>query len=343
MSGEEVTCMRCGATAVPADRFCESCGIVLSAVHRVAVPRIAKFQEISFVCTDCGSGTYVDEYCSVCGDRRTDPDREQADLDGIVLVTDRGLEYTRNEDAAAAGIVACGPGDAPYAIAVAVCDGVSTSSAADMAAKSASMAGVDAMLSALAASRTPQSAVLAGLSDAAKAAAEVGSDSLNPTVAPSCTYSAVAVVPTSGGVQIAVGNVGDGRVYWLPEPPAPARCLTVDDSLAQELIAAGAAADSEAVQAGAHTLTRWFGADAEAAPWSDSSVRSITTSERGLLVMCTDGLWNYLPEAGDIARVCAGNDASAASCALVDYALSVDGTDNITVAVIPIGGRHDFG
>ena len=81
------------------------------------------------------------------------------------------------------------------------------------------------------------------------------------------------------GAEIAVGNVGDSRVYWLPEPPAPAQCLTVDDSLAQELISAGVPAESEAVQAGAHTLTRWLGADAEPTPWSDSSVRPITTAE----------------------------------------------------------------
>ena len=77
-------------------------------------------------CADCGDETYVDEYCTVCGNRRAEPARDQAELDGIVLITDRGLEHPRNEDAAAAGIVACGVGRA--AIAVAVCDGVSTSS-----------------------------------------------------------------------------------------------------------------------------------------------------------------------------------------------------------------------
>ncbi len=242
----------------------------------------------------------------------------------------------RNEDAAAAGIVACGSGDA---IAVAVCDGVSTSSAADMAAKGASTAGVDAMLNALAASRKPQSAVLAGLTDAAKAAAAAEADSPDSAIAPSCTYAAVAVVPTSTWtVEIAVGNVGDSRVYWIPEPPTHARCLTVDDSVAQELISAGAAADSEAVQAGAHTITRWLGADAEPTPWSDSSVRPIIIAERGFLLVCTDGLWNYLPEADDIGRICAGKDAAAAASALVDFALRAGGQDNITVAVIPIGG-----
>jgi PPM family protein phosphatase len=334
MSAGEVTCMRCGATVVPADRFCESCGTLLSAVRRVEIPRVAL--EASPVCSDCGNGTYVDQYCSVCGQRRAEPDRDQAELDGIVLVTDRGLEHPRNEDAAAAGVVTCEAGDA---IAVAVCDGVSTSSAAETAARSASTAGVDAMLDAFAASGNSHSAALAGLVGAAKAAADAGADTRRMEIAPSCTYAAVAVVPTSTGeVDVAVGNVGDSRVYWLPESPGVARCLTVDDSVAQELISAGVAADSVAVQAGEHTLTRWLGADAEATPWSASGTPFMTVTEPGVLLLCTDGLWNYLPEADDIAKTCSGLDAAAAASALVDYALAAGGQDNVTVAVIPIGG-----
>ena len=334
MNGEGVKCMQCGATVVSADLFCESCGAILRAVRRVAIPGQAPSQELP--CADCGGATFVDDYCAACGNRRAEPARDQADLDGIVLITDRGLEHPRNEDAAAAGIVACGSGEA---IAVAVCDGVSTSSAADTAAKAASTAGVDAMLNALAADRKPESAVLAGLTDAAKAAAAAGADTPNLAIAPSCTYAAVAVLPTAEGTtEIAVGNVGDSRIYWLPEPPTHARCLTVDDSVAQELISAGVAAESEAVQTGAHTITRWLGADAEPTPWSDSSVRPITIAEPGVLLVCTDGLWNYLPEADDIARICGGYNAVEAAGALVDYALSAGGQDNVTVAVIPIGG-----
>lgn len=333
MNGGEVTCMRCGAPVVPADRFCESCGTVLSSVRRVAVPGVS--MEASDVCTECGNGTYVDDYCSVCGQRRSEPDRDQTRLDGIVLVTDRGLVHTRNEDAAAAGVVACGSGEA---IAAAVCDGVSTSSAAETAARGASVAGVDAMLNTLAASCNPQSAALAGLAAAAKAAAEAGADTADMDVAPSCTYAAVAVMPEpTGSMEIAVGNVGDSRVYWIPEPPTHARRLTVDDSVAQELISAGVAAESEAVAVGAHTLTRWLGADAEPT-WVESGVRPITVTEPGLLLLCSDGLWNYLPEADEIARICAGRDAAAAASALVDYAMAAGGEDNITVVAIPIGG-----
>jgi serine/threonine protein phosphatase PrpC len=337
MNCEGVKCMQCGATVVSADLFCESCGAILCAVRRVAIPGQAPSRELP--CDDCGGATYVDDYCTACGNRRAEPARDQADLDGIVLITDRGLEHSRNEDAAAAGIIVGAAGEGPSAIAVTVCDGVSTSADAHTAAVSASLAGVEAMLRALAASRQTRSAVLAGLTDAAMAAASAGLSSVDLTMAPSCTYAAAIVVPTpTGGAEITVGNVGDSRVYWFPEPPASAQCLTVDDSLAQELITAGVPADSEAVQVGAHTLTRWLGADAEPTPWSDSSVRTVTTTDRGVLVMCTDGLWNYLPEADDIAPFCTGKDADAAARELVDYALGAGGHDNVTVAVIPIGG-----
>jgi serine/threonine protein phosphatase PrpC len=248
MTGQHASCPQCAANIAHADRFCESCGATLSEVCRVAIPQSGRY--VDGPCADCGNDAHVDEYCTVCGHRRAEPDRDQAEVGGIVLITDRGLEHARNEDAAAAGIVVADNVKEPDSMAVAVCDGVSTSGDAHMAAVAASKAGVDAMLAALAASRNARAAVLAGLADAAKAAAAAPT---NQSASPSCTYTAGVVVPTSAGtVQITVGNVGDSRAYWLPEPPTPAQQLTVDDSVAQELIIAGAAADSEAVQRGAH-------------------------------------------------------------------------------------------
>jgi serine/threonine protein phosphatase PrpC len=337
MTDQPASCRRCAAVVRHADRFCESCGAPLAEVRQVAIPRSQ--EGTAGPCSDCGNESYIDDYCTVCGHRRAEPDRDQADIGAIALITDRGIEHARNEDAAAAGIV--GDTEQPDAIAVAVCDGVSTSGDAHTAAVAASKAGVDAMLAALAANRTGRAAVLAGLADAAKAAAAARTDAAS---APSCTYTAATVVPTSAGtVQITVGNVGDSRAYWLPQPPAPAQQLTVDDSVAQELITAGAAADSEAVQRGAHTLTRWLGADSEAKPWSESSVHTMTPDGQGWLLLCSDGLWNYLPDAADIAWLCAGLDTTAAARALAEYALAAGGEDNITVAIVPIGEFHEFG
>jgi serine/threonine protein phosphatase PrpC len=298
-------------------------------VSRVAIPRAG--QAVEGPCSDCGNSTFTDGYCTGCGHRRAEPDRDEALLGAIALITDRGLHHARNEDAAAAGIVS-------DAVAVVVCDGVSTSGEAQLAAVAASKAGVDGMVTALAASKGARAAVLAGLADAAKAAVDVGLGGDSAT-APSCTYTAATVVPTSeGAVEITVGNVGDSRAYWLPDPPAAARQLTVDDSVAQELMTAGAAADSELVQRGAHTLTRWLGADSEPTPWADSSVQATTVVGPGSLLLCSDGLWNYLPDPADIARFCTGTDPTAAARALTEFALKAGGHDNITVAVIPIGG-----
>jgi serine/threonine protein phosphatase PrpC len=199
------------------------------------------------------------------------------------------------------------------------------------------------MLNALAASRDTTAVMLAGLTDAAKAAANSTSrdDGVSPA---SCTYTAAVVVPsTAGEVQIAVANVGDSRAYWLPEPPGQPQRLTIDDTLAQQLISAGIPPDSPAVQRGAHTLTKWFGRDADTEQWDESRVSTMTTAERGVLVLCSDGLHNYLPGAADIARFCNGVDPNDAAHALVDHALGAGGHDNITVIVIPVGGTYEFG
>ena len=332
----QAACPQCAAIGDSADRFCGSCGATLSDIRRVAIPRGRDALEGAAPCSDCGNATFADDYCTVCGHRRAEPDRDETELGAIVLITDRGIEHARNEDAAAAGLLVGNDADRPEAIAIAVCDGVSTSTEAQIASAAASKAGVNAMLAAFAATRKARAAMLAGLEEAAKAAATAAS---GPAAAPSCTYTAAIVVPTSGGTaQITVGNVGDSRAYWFPEPPAPAQQLTVDDSLAQELITAGAAAESEVVQRGAHTLTRWLGADSESKPWSESSVQTITTDGPGSLLLCSDGLWNYLPDAGDIARFCSGTDAKAAACALTEYALNAGGQDNISVVIVPIGG-----
>ena len=305
MRSAVATCTECGTNVAPADGQCENCGAAPTRTRQVAVPRPAP--------------------------GRTEPDRDENRLDAIVLITDRGIEHTRNEDAAAAGTVA-------GAIAAVVCDGVSTSADGQNASRAASVAGVDAMLNALAASGDLTSVMLAGLSDAARAAA--GAESPDDSIPPSsCTYTAAVVVSSKADeVHIAVANVGDSRVYWLPDAPAQPQCLTVDDTLAQQLISGGIPADSPAVARGAHTLTRWFGADAEPPLFDESSISTMTTADRGALVLCSDGLHNYLPEAADIARFCHGVTPDEAARALVDYALRAGGHDNITVIIIPVGG-----
>jgi serine/threonine protein phosphatase PrpC len=341
MTGQEAVCPQCAGAIARTDRFCESCGEILAQTSRAALPRPGRVAEGP--CPGCGNTTFADDYCTNCGQLRALPDRDEVELGRIALITDRGLEHAHNEDAAAAGVLSGTDSTGPEAIAVVVCDGVSASSAAHTAAVAASAAGVDAMLAALTGSLTARPAVFAGLTAAAIAAAEAGSATEGQAVAPSCTYTAAVIIPgPSGTAQVAVGNVGDSRVYWFPDPPGKARQVTVDDSLAQELIANGVAADSPAVARGAHTLTRWLGADADSPPWSSSAVQTMITAGPGSVVLCSDGLWNYLPDPADIAQFCTGADPATAGRKLTDYALAAGGQDNITVVVIPIGGVHEL-
>ncbi|MHA3021967.1 protein phosphatase 2C domain-containing protein [Mycobacterium sp. BMJ-28] len=326
------TCPRCAQPVQTADRFCESCGAALAGMSTVAIPRPGRG---GGPCADCGGPVAADGYCSVCGHLRPEPDRDEAQLGEIAVVTDRGLEHAGNEDAAAAGVLAAADGR-PHAIAVVVCDGVSSSINPEVASAAAAQAGVAAILGALSVSRDPAAAMYTGLAEATRAAAQPEPRS---GIAGSCTLTALIVIPTGvDTAQVTVGNVGDSRSYWLPDPPAVAHQLTIDDSLAQELISAGAAPQSEAVRRGAHTLTRWLGADSEPTPWAENSVRTLTVTGPGALVVCSDGLWNYLPDAGAIREFCTGTDAVSAARALTEYALRSGGQDNITVAVIPIGG-----
>src|SRR5690349_4636063 len=172
MTGSDATCPQCGSAVAPLDRFCEDCGAAL--VHKVAVPRAGISCEGA--CSGCGGETFDgDGYCTVCGQRRGEPDRDQVVLGPIVLVTDRGLVHVGNEDAAAAGLVGTdrNPGSVPP-MAVAVCDGVSTSDDAHTAAVAAAHAGVREMLAGLAAVKSARAAVLFGLAAAAAAAAAEG-------------------------------------------------------------------------------------------------------------------------------------------------------------------------
>jgi PPM family protein phosphatase len=150
--------------------------------------------------------------------------------------------------------------------------------------------------------------------------------------APSCTL--VSAVCRDG--ELVIGWVGDSRAYWIAQKSS--RLLTVDDSWAQEQVAAGLlSAEKAQSDPRAHSITRWLGADA---PEDPPQLVTIRPTEPGRLVLCSDGLWNYAPSATDIAALLdalpSGATALAAAHSLTDNALAKGGRDNITVAVVDI-------
>jgi PPM family protein phosphatase len=152
----------------------------------------------------------------------------------------------------------------------------------------------------------------------------------SPGQAPSATY--VSAVMAADAVTLCW--LGDSRAYWLAS--SGARRLTADDSLAQELIATGLLGEEEAMASPqAHVITRWLGADlAEPRP----HVTRFEPPGVGALLICSDGLWNYLPEAADLAGLAlpaALTDPLGAASALVKFALDAGGADNITAVLAP--------
>ena len=149
--------------------------------------------------------------------------------------------------------------------------------------------------------------------------------------------------------------LGDSRAYWLAaNAPAPAgpndtiditggsRRVTRDDSLAEEIVAAGLATMEEAMASPqAHVITRWLGADL---PEPQPHIEQFAPTGPGVLLLCSDGLWNYRPEAAELAAMAmpaALTRPLDAAADLAKFALDSGGLDNITVVIIPFPPRPD--
>jgi serine/threonine protein phosphatase PrpC len=250
-------------------------------------------------------------------------DRIETDLEVVAGVTDRGHTHERNEDAMALGRMPDGT------VAAVVCDGVSTS----LTPQQASRAAADTALDVLLTSTVPAAErVHAAVAAAGSAVATLGR--AGDPHAPSCTLVCALVHPG----EITVGWVGDSRAYWLASPDAtdPARLVTADHSWAAQMVAAGVIDEAAAMRdPRAHAITRWLGAGGTA----EAEVATLHPAGPGALLLCSDGLWNYLPAAADLAAVAlpelADGGAIAAADALTALALDAGGRDNITVVVIP--------
>jgi serine/threonine protein phosphatase PrpC len=324
----DVACPSCGWPVGPQDNFCEACRAELA-------PAVVSGEDpvSATECPFCQSAQITpDGYCEACGRKLpSSRDHTEIDLGMLAGVTDRGLRHHRNEDAMA--LATAELPDGPAAVAV-VCDGVSSTRRPDEASLAASQAAVHVLLAAVRtghdlteASRDAISAAqeaVAGLAKPGEAAA------LDP---PSATF--VSAVLTREAVTLCW--LGDSRAYWLGAgPEAVSQRLTRDDSVAGEMVAAGLLSEADALALPqAHVVTGWVGADLS------SAVPHVTTFEPpgpGALLLCSDGLWNYQPEAAKLAGQAlpgALTDPLAAASALVSFALESGGMDNVTVVLAP--------
>ncbi len=361
MSSDETvpSCPSCGARMVAGARFCEGCGAMIgdsappsastpgtepSADHPLAAAPISAptrrpsqalpdppAAPAARACVECGGEVGSDFYCTACGSKAPSPRDhfEEQPAVWVAGVCDRGIVHSRNEDAMAL-LASTEPGARAVLV---VLDGVSNSIDSDVASLAGAKAAREVLRMPLPSGMgTPDSrasAVAKVFSDAAKAAnsaivATTDPDSPNPA-------SATFVAAVLEGSRVHVANVGDSRAYWLPDAGEGVQ-LTVDDSLAQELIAGGMARDEAEQSPQAHAITKWLGRDS---PDISPRVAALDLTGSGWLLVCSDGLWNYAStpaELGPLVREGA-DDVLGLARALVAFANGCGGRDNITASL----------
>ncbi|MFD5146349.1 protein phosphatase 2C domain-containing protein [Streptomyces sp. NPDC058401] len=284
-------------------------------------------------CVACRAGRVdTDGYCEHCGHAQPrERDHLEEELGSVAAVSDRGLRHHRNEDSFAVAATALPDGSA--ATVAIVCDGVSSASRPDEASAAAAGAANEALLDALPRGAHPQEAMHEAILAAAAAVNALAPEVPGAQNAPACTLVGAVV---SRGL-LTIGWVGDSRAYWVPDDRAALpRRLTEDDSWAAQMVAAGLMGEAEAyADVRAHAITGWLGADAYDL---EPHTATFKPDHDGVVVVCTDGLWNYAESAGDLARVLPADAAVRplhSAQVLVGHALDGGGHDNVTVAVVP--------
>ena len=303
-------------------------------------PSVAAPDPYPTVCTACGGELGIDGYCQQCG-QKAKSIREHYDVtpaDWVAGVCDIGQLHTRNEDA-----MACQA--AGERAVIVVCDGVTTSDDADVASLAAARTACSLLWAndphgiGTPGSRT--AACYALLTHAVADANQAVVDTTDPASHNSAASTFAAAIIGPDGIYCA--NLGDSRIYWLPDAGEPQQ-LSKDHSLAQDGIDSGAGRAEAESSIFAHTITKWLGRDATDLTPNLVAVQPLAP---GWLIVCSDGLWNYVSEATALGDLVAGFSQQPPTPLqlandLVDWANEQGGHDNITVAcahIIPAQGE----
>lgn len=251
----------------------------------------------------------------------------------IGVATDVGLRHPTNQDFVAVDVDRDG-----CHVVLAVADGVSSTDGAEEAAEAAATTACQYLTAALAQGLpVSDDAVISLFGRAVRRAHQAVLDNPGAEGTGACTL-VTAVCSTD---RILVANIGDTRAYWFPGDD-DSRRLTVDDSVAQAQIDMGMSREQAEAGAGAHAITKWIGARA-----TDLEPRVLSYRPRmpGWVMVCSDGLWNHVPDPADLARVLtqyvgqapAGPDGrpdpNAVAGSLAQYANAQGGYDNVTIAL----------
>jgi protein phosphatase len=228
-------------------------------------------------------------------------------------LSDKGYRRAANEDS----LIAKSP-------VFAVADGMGGHSAGDIAS--------NAVVTRLAEQVSSPFVDEDGIDSALRAAvADMDKDAGRTDLGTGTTVTGFGLTMASGEPSWLVFNIGDSRVYELEDDEL--RQLTVDHSIVQELLDAGAITPSEAeVHPHANVITRAVGFNEDPVP--DFSLVPVVAGTR--LLACSDGLTKELTEHGIRHYLTVGSSPLDAAGQLMDAALGNGGRDNVTVVVVDV-------
>jgi serine/threonine protein phosphatase PrpC len=248
-------------------------------------------------------------------------------------LTDVGRRHPWNEDAMALGAK-------PNAYVLVVCDGVSSARDSQRMAQLASELTRDRLMDL--ADTDPVEGMRLAIQAAHEALCAVPEpdsvEAVGPkSQAPGCTIVAAHV----DAAHATIGWVGDSRAYGLHADRD--ELLTHDHSWFNEVVDSGAMSPAEAAQAPErNAITRCIGPLGQDEPGQVPEVDVVVCElDSGqLLLLCSDGLWKYASEPGELARLAqaapSGMQPIDIARHLVEYANQCGGTDNITAAVLKV-------
>jgi serine/threonine protein phosphatase PrpC len=228
-------------------------------------------------------------------------------------LTDKGYRRAANEDS----LVARSP-------VFAVADGMGGHSAGDFA----SAAVVTRLATLSSRGFVDETAIDGALRDAVT---DIGEGVGQTELGTGTTVTGFALTMVEDEPHWLVFNIGDSRVYELLD--GEMRQLTVDHSIVQELLDAGAITPAEAeVHPHANVITRAVGFNEDPVP--DFGLIPVIAGAR--LLACSDGLTKELTEHGIRHFLSVGNGPLDAAGHLMDAALGNGGRDNVTVVVVDV-------
>lgn len=239
-------------------------------------------------------------------------------------ITDVGCEREINEDRYA--VI-----DSPGGRAWVVCDGMGGTMGGELAAQLA----IDAIRRSLESGtqQTPQEAIKTAVDEANRV---IVLRRQNPAF--SAMGTTVVAVFIRGDELILV-NAGDSRAYLIRERVI--QQLSVDHTYVQDLVDRGALNSEEALShPQAHVLTRCLGAEPRLSlEMQNYWIWGVAGSEpQDKLLLCSDGLYSLVSDE-EMAEVISSMSPQESCVQLVEMAKARGGYDNITLAILPLGGQ----